>query len=66
MTPTVTETSGIQIRQLHKSYGSLDVLSGLDLTLPAGHIYGLVGPDGHFWKRESLAQRPGCLAPAVA
>ena len=46
MTPTVTETSGIQIRQLHKSYGSLDVLSGLDLTLPAGHIYGLVGPNG--------------------
>jgi ABC-2 type transport system ATP-binding protein len=46
MTPTATETSGIQIRQLHKSYGSLDVLSGLDLTLPAGHIYGLVGPNG--------------------
>jgi ABC-2 type transport system ATP-binding protein len=46
MTPTFTETSGIQIRQLYKSYGSLEVLSGLNLDLPAGHIYGLVGPNG--------------------
>lgn len=46
MTPSATETSGIRIQQLHKSYGSLEVLSGLDLTLAPGHIYGLVGPNG--------------------
>jgi ABC-2 type transport system ATP-binding protein len=46
MIPSATETSGIRIQQLHKSYGSLEVLSGLDLTLAPGHIYGLVGPNG--------------------
>ena len=46
MTPTTTATSGIRIEQLHKSYGSLEVLSGLDLELAPGHIYGLVGPNG--------------------
>lgn len=46
MTPSATETSGIRIQQLHKSYGSLEVLTGLDLTLAPGHIYGLVGPNG--------------------
>ena len=46
MTPSASETSGIRIQQLHKSYGSLEVLSGLDLTLAPGHIYGLVGPNG--------------------
>jgi len=46
MTPSATETSGIRIQKLHKSYGSLEVLSGLDLTLAPGHIYGLVGPNG--------------------
>jgi len=46
MTPSATETSGIRIQQLHKSYGSLEVLSGLNLTLAPGHIYGLVGPNG--------------------
>ncbi len=46
MTPSATETPGIRIHQLHKSYGSLEVLSGLDLTLAPGHIYGLLGPNG--------------------
>jgi ABC-2 type transport system ATP-binding protein len=46
MTTAAIEAPGIRIQQLHKSYGSLEVLSGLDLTLEPGHIYGLVGPNG--------------------
>ena len=46
MTATPVEASGIRIQQLRKSYGSLEVLSGLDLTLEPGRIYGLVGPNG--------------------
>jgi ABC-2 type transport system ATP-binding protein len=46
MTATPVEASGIRIQQLRKSYGSLEVLSGLDLSLESGHIYGLVGPNG--------------------
>ena len=46
MTPTATEASGIRIQQLRKSYGSLEVLWGLDLSLAPGHIYGLIGPNG--------------------
>jgi ABC-2 type transport system ATP-binding protein len=46
MTAAPAEASGIRIQQLRKSYGSLEVLSGLDLTLEPGRIYGLVGPNG--------------------
>jgi ABC-2 type transport system ATP-binding protein len=46
MTPSAGAASGIRIEQLRKSYGSVEVLSGLDLSLEPGHIYGLVGPNG--------------------
>ncbi|MGW4940923.1 ATP-binding cassette domain-containing protein [Actinoplanes sp. NPDC004185] len=31
---------------LHKWYGETHALSGLDLTIPAGSVYGLLGPNG--------------------
>ena len=36
----------IEIRDLHKSYGTLDVLKGVDITAPAGHVISLIGSSG--------------------
>jgi ABC-2 type transport system ATP-binding protein len=36
----------ISISGLHKNYGRVKALQGLDLTIEAGQIYGLLGPNG--------------------
>lgn len=36
----------LEIRSLSKSYGTRTVLDHLDLTVPAGELYGLLGPNG--------------------
>ena len=36
----------IEIKQLYKSYGELEVLKDINLTVNTGEIYGLVGPSG--------------------
>jgi cystine transport system ATP-binding protein len=36
----------IEIRGLHKSYGSLEVLKGVDLDLPKGKVLVIIGPSG--------------------
>ncbi|MGA0617172.1 ABC transporter ATP-binding protein [Paracoccus sp. KR1-242] len=36
----------IQIRNLHKSYGQLEVLRGVDLTASRGHVVSLIGSSG--------------------
>ncbi|MFC5470954.1 amino acid ABC transporter ATP-binding protein [Cohnella suwonensis] len=36
----------IEIRDLHKSYGSLEVLKGIDLTLSKGEVLVIIGPSG--------------------
>ncbi len=43
MTP---EAPVIEIRNLHKSYGSLEVLKGVDIKAPAGHVVSLIGSSG--------------------
>ena len=40
------ETPVIAIHGLHKSYGSLEVLKGVDLTAPRGHVVSLIGSSG--------------------
>ncbi len=35
----------IEIHNLHKSYDGLSVLRGLELRVPAGQVYGLLGPN---------------------
>ncbi len=39
-------TALIQIRQLHKSYGSFEALHGIDLDVNAGEVVVVVGPSG--------------------
>ncbi|XP_028459850.1 ABC transporter G family member 23 isoform X1 [Perca flavescens] len=44
--PAGQEDIAIQCRDVCRSYGKLKVLSNLNLTVPQGHIYGLLGPSG--------------------
>ncbi|MET4922516.1 ATP-binding cassette domain-containing protein [Streptomyces sp. PSRA5] len=41
-----TRTSAIEVSGLRKSYGDHQVLAGVDLTVPAGTVYALLGPNG--------------------
>jgi len=36
----------LEIRELYKSYGSKEVLKGIDLNINAGEAYGLLGKNG--------------------
>ncbi|KAM4607168.1 ABC transporter G family member 23 [Polymixia lowei] len=40
------EGSAIRCRDVCRSYSKLKVISNLNLTVPQGHIYGLLGPSG--------------------
>ncbi|WP_321362703.1 ATP-binding cassette domain-containing protein [uncultured Celeribacter sp.] len=41
-----SETPVIEIRDLHKSYGDLEVLKGVSMTAPRGHVTSLIGSSG--------------------
>lgn len=36
----------IEIRDLHKSFGPLEVLKGVDLTVEHGQVMVIIGPSG--------------------
>lgn len=40
------QTPVIEIRDLHKAYGQLEVLKGVSLTAPRGHVVSLIGSSG--------------------
>ncbi|SEK12733.1 polar amino acid transport system ATP-binding protein [Variovorax sp. OK605] len=42
----VTPSSLLQVRNLHKSYGSVPVLNGIDLDVQAGELVSVIGPSG--------------------
>ncbi|XP_037530537.1 ABC transporter G family member 23 [Nematolebias whitei] len=44
--PAAHDDFAIRCRDVCRSYGKLKVLSSLNLTVPQGHIYGLLGPSG--------------------
>ena len=41
-----TTTPVIEIRDLHKSYGSLEVLKGVSVNAPRGHVVAMIGSSG--------------------
>ncbi len=41
-----TDTPVIQIDDLHKAYGALEVLKGVSLAAPRGHVISLIGSSG--------------------
>ncbi|MEQ5870183.1 amino acid ABC transporter ATP-binding protein [Sagittula sp. NFXS13] len=46
LTDAATDTPVIQIRNLHKAYGPLEVLKGVDISAPRGHVISLIGSSG--------------------
>jgi ABC-2 type transport system ATP-binding protein len=52
----------VQMEQLHKSYGTVEALQGLSLSIEEGQIYGFVGPDGA-GKTSLLRMVCGILPP---
>ena len=46
MASIVTDTPVLEIRDLHKSYGDLEVLKGVSICAPRGHVISLIGSSG--------------------
>ncbi|MEP6945908.1 MAG: ATP-binding cassette domain-containing protein [Acidobacteriota bacterium] len=44
--PPDEQATVISVRDLRKSYGKLEAVKGIDLSIKAGEIFGLIGPDG--------------------
>lgn len=42
----MTLSKTIEVRQLTKSFGKFQALSGLDLTVETGQVHGFLGPNG--------------------
>jgi ABC-2 type transport system ATP-binding protein len=60
MTPTTA--LAVSTRGLRKSYGKRRALDGLDLTVPAGVVYGFLGPNGA-GKTTTMRLLTGLLHP---
>lgn len=44
--PTPPASPAVEAVALHKDFGSIHAVDGIDLSLPAGRIYGMLGPNG--------------------
>ena len=53
----------IEIKNIHKSFGSLEVLKGIDLTINKGEVVSIVGPSGE--GKTTLLQIMGTLDKAT-
>ncbi len=52
----------LAIRDVQAGYGSIEVIHGLDLTVPSGHVFALLGPNGA-GKSTTLKLASGLLRP---
>jgi ABC-2 type transport system ATP-binding protein len=41
----MTQPSAIEVRNLRKQFGDVTALDGLELDVPAGMVFGLLGPN---------------------
>ncbi len=42
----MTESPAITVQKLHKSYGDVEAVRGIDLEIATGEVFGLLGPNG--------------------
>ncbi len=60
--PSAAPTGGIVVRDLHRAFGAVRALDGVDLTARAGAVTALVGPNGS-GKTTLLLVLAGLLVP---
>ena len=53
----------VRTEHLRKQYGSLVAVAGLDLTIPRGEVFGLLGPNGS-GKTTTIRMLTGLIAPS--
>jgi ABC-2 type transport system ATP-binding protein len=42
----VSASAAIEVRDLHKRYGALEAVRGIDISVASGEVFGLLGPNG--------------------
>jgi ABC-2 type transport system ATP-binding protein len=42
----MNESPAISVQDLHKNYGTVEAVRGIDLEVPSGEVFGLLGPNG--------------------